>query len=78
MLEEMGWEKVKSDYIKLYLSVYDVTELKELTQMLKTSIGQKMIDKEIELIPAAMKIGQDKAKELMPRIAQLSMEAMSQ
>ena len=78
MLQEMGWEKVKSDYVKLYLSVYDVEELKEVTKLLKTPIGQKMIDKEMEIIPKAMKIGQAKAKELMPKIMQMSMEAMSQ
>ena len=78
MLQEMGWEKVKSDYVKLYLSVYDVAELQKVTKLLKTPTGQKMIDKEIEIIPKAMKIGQDKAKELMPKIMQMSMEAMSQ
>ena len=78
MLQEMGWGKVKSDYTKLYLSVYDVAELQAVTKWLKTPIGQTMIDKNILLIPKAMKIGKDKAKALMPKIMQMSMEAFSQ
>ena len=76
MLQEMGWDKVKADYAKLYLSVYNENELAEVTKLLKTSVGQKMINNELKLMPKAMLIGQEKAKELMPKIMQMSMEAM--
>jgi len=78
MLDEMGWEKVKGEYAKLYLSIYTPEELKKVTEMLKTPAGQIMVSKEIELLPKALKLGNEKAKLLMPKIMKMAREEMSE
>ena len=78
MMDEMGWDKMKAEYAKLYLSVFSVDELKEMTALLKQPIAQKMLEKELELMPLTMKIGEAKTAELMPKIMQITMEAMTQ
>lgn len=76
LLEEMGWDKVKDEYTEIYLEVYTVEELKAINLVIQEPIMQKMFENEIKLLPKAMEVGQDKMQNLMPKIIQLSQEAM--
>jgi uncharacterized protein len=74
MENEMSWDKIKDEYIDIYLRVYTEAEIKEIIVFYKTPAGQKMIDKMPLLIQESMSVSQNRLNTLLPRIQQITEE----
>ena len=74
MKEEMSWDKIKEDYIQIYMSVYTEAEIQELITFYQSPIGQKMIDNMPMLMQKSMVISQKCLKNILPKIQALSLE----
>ena len=72
--QEMQWEKMKEDFVALYLNVYTEEEIRELTEFYSSPLGQKMLDKMPELMQASLQISQSMLQQTLPKIQQLSQE----
>ena len=72
--QEMQWEKMKEDFVALYLNVYTEEEIRELTEFYASPLGQKMLDKMPELMQASLQISQSMLQQTLPKIQQLSQE----
>ncbi len=71
---ELTWDKMKDDYINLYAGVFSVQELEELAQFFKSSIGQKMVEKNPDLMHEVMLLGQNRLMRIMPQMQAISDE----
>lgn len=74
MEEEMSWDKMKDDYIQIYMSVYTVEEIQELIKFYQTPVGQKTIEKTPVLTQKAMEITQKYLKATLPKVQALAEE----
>ncbi len=71
---ELTWEKMKDDYINLYARKFSEQELEELVQFFKSSIGQKMLEKNPDLMHEVMLVGQDRLMKIRPQMQAISDE----
>ena len=71
---ELTWDKMKDDYINLYASVFSEQELEDLVQFFKSSIGQKMVEKNPDLMHEVMLLGQNRLMKIMPQMQAISDE----
>jgi uncharacterized protein len=78
MAEEMGWEKLKNDYIDIYIDIFSEEELQGLINFYKSPIGMKLVEKQPELLKSIMLMSQKHSMQLMPKLQQLMMEDISQ
>jgi len=46
IFNELTWDNIKSEYIKLFVDVYTIDELKGLVQFYKSPAGQSLIKKQ--------------------------------
>jgi hypothetical protein len=78
MKEELSWEKMKEDFIQLYLSVYTEEELQALIKFYESPVGQKMIAKTPLLMQQTMAISQKHTANLMPKIQKMVSELVAE
>ena len=78
MKEEMSWNKMRDDYIQVYMSVYTEKEIQELIAFYKTPIGQKMVEKMPLLLEQSMTISQKYAKNMIPKIQEITQEMITE
>jgi len=69
---ELAWDKMKDEYINLYTRVFSEKELGELIQFFKSSIGQKMVEKNPDLMHEVMLLGQNQLMKIMPQMQGIS------
>ncbi|HEY8344757.1 MAG TPA: DUF2059 domain-containing protein [Bacillota bacterium] len=72
--EEMGWDKIKDDYIRIYMSVYTEEEVRELIEFYQSPVGQKSIEKMPMLMRQSMEISQKYMWNVMPRMEEIMIE----
>lgn len=72
--QEMTWEKVKDDYIRIYAETFTEEELDEIIKFYQTPVGQKLIAKMPELSRRSIEVGQKQMTTLLPKIQALSQE----
>lgn len=68
ILDEVSWDRMKQDYVKLFAEVYSTDELREIVTFHKSPIGQVMIEKQPVLIEKSMMMSQKKMKGLIPKM----------
>lgn len=78
MKEEMSWDKMKDDFIQLYMSVYTEDEVNELITFYESPIGRKTIEKMPLLMEKSMAISQKYTMDMMPKIQEITMEMMNE
>ena len=66
--KEMGWDKIKEDFIDNYVDVFTKEELEGMIAFYKTPVGQKFIKKQPELMQKSMEISQKQITTIMPKI----------
>ena len=71
---ELAWDKMKDEYINLYASVFSEKELGELIQFFRSSIGQKMVEKNPDIMYEVMLLGQNRLMKIMPQMQVISDE----
>lgn len=74
MKEEMSWDKIKNDFIQLYMSVYTEAEINELIAFYESPIGQKTLEKMPLLMQESMAISQKYTMKIMPKIIEIAEE----
>ena len=78
MQEEMSWEKLKDDYIRIYMSVYTEEEIQELIKFYQSPVGQKTIEQTPILMEQSMEISQKYLMNTWPKIQALSEEMQAE
>mgnify|MGYP001038458461 CR=1 FL=1 len=78
MEEEMRWEKIKDDYIQVYMSIYTEEEIQELIKFYRTPVGQKTIDQMPILVEKSMEISQKYLMATLPKIQALTEEMQAE
>lgn len=74
MKEEMGWAKMKEDFINIYMRVFTEEEINEINKFYKSEVGQKMIAKMPALMQETMALSQNNLKRIMPEIKRITRE----
>ena len=72
MEEEMSWEKMKDDYIHVYMSVYTEEEIQELIKFYQTPVGQKTIEQTPILMEQSMEISQKYLFATLPKLQSIA------
>jgi len=74
MKAEMSWDKIKEDYIELYMSVYTKEEVNELIKFYQSPIGQKTIEKMPVIMEKSTEISYKYLMNMIPKIEELAAE----
>ena len=69
--QEMSWEKMKPDYVKLYDELFTEEELDGIVAFYRSPAGQAMTKKMPQLVQRSMQMSQQKMTEIMPKIKQI-------
>jgi hypothetical protein len=72
--EELSWEKMKDDYVDIYVRTYTEDEIRAIADFYKTPAGQAFIEKMPKLMQEAMALSQRSMQGYMHKIEQLSSE----
>ena len=75
---ELQWERMKKDYIDLYVDVFSEPEIRELIEFYKTPLGKKMIEKTPFILRQSMQLGQQRAIKIMPEIQAITNEMIQE
>ena len=74
IFNELTWDKIKSEYIKLFVDVYTIDEPKGLVQFYKSPAGQSLIKKQPIIMQKSMMISQSKIQKLIPKLKKMTDE----
>jgi len=74
MEEELSWEKMKNDYIAIYVKTYTEKEIRAISEFYKSPAGKKFIEKMPQLMQESMAISQKNMPEIMKKIQNISEE----
>lgn len=72
--EEFSWEKIKNDYIEIYVETFTEDELKAISEFYKSSAGKIFVQKMPDLIRKSMVVSQKKMPVFMERSKSIFME----
>lgn len=72
--QELGWARLKDEFIGAYMSAYTRDELIELTKFYRSPLGQKFLAKQSELAAAGLEITERHLKNLLPKLQAISDE----
>lgn len=76
--QEMSWDKLKDDYIRIYAETFSEEELQGIIAFYKTPVGSKFIEKSPELMQRAMELSQRQMGDIMPKIQKMMQEMRQQ
>ncbi|MBZ0256038.1 DUF2059 domain-containing protein [bacterium] len=76
--DELSWEKIKEDYIVLYVDTYDEDELQGAIDFYESPIGKAFIKKQPEIMLKSQDISKRQMTRLFPRIQQKVQELMQE
>ncbi|WP_167856544.1 DUF2059 domain-containing protein [Hymenobacter metallicola] len=71
MTKHMSWATLKDDMVQLYAAEFTEKDLRNLTAFYKSPTGQKLLDKQPELMRATMQMGQQRLQQNIPELQQL-------
>lgn len=71
MTKHMSWATLKDDMVQLYAAEFTEKDLRSLTAFYKSAAGQKLLDKQPELLRATMQMGQQRLQQNIPELQQL-------
>ena len=74
IFNELTWDNIKSEYIKLFVDIYTIDELKGLVQFYKSPAGQSLIKKQPIIMQKSMMISQSKIQKLIPKLKKMTDE----
>ncbi len=72
MKEGMSWDKLKGQFVDVYVDVFSEKELEELVAFYKSPLGQKLIVKMPLLMQESMALAQKQMQSIIPQIKALS------
>ncbi|MFA5393708.1 MAG: DUF2059 domain-containing protein [Candidatus Ratteibacteria bacterium] len=74
--KDMGWDKIKDDYISMYADTYTEEEIQGQIDFYKSPIGQAVIGKQSEFMKKTMEMQQKRMMELMPKVQAIIKESI--
>lgn len=74
MVQELSWEKIKDDYIRLYAETFTEEELQGLVAFYKSPAGRAFTKKQPELMKRSMELTQKRMFLIMPKIHAMTKE----
>ncbi|HEX3046370.1 MAG TPA: DUF2059 domain-containing protein [Bacillota bacterium] len=74
--EEMGWEKIKGDFIQIYKSVYSEEDIQQLIDFYESPLGQKVLAKMPFIMEQSIALSQKYMEEILPKIQAVSEEML--
>lgn len=75
--EEMNWEKIKPQYVRIYAETFTRQEIDDLTAFYQTPSGKAFISKQPELTRKTSALSQEKMNVMMNRLARVMQEIMA-
>jgi len=78
MKSEMSWEKLKPEFVRLYVNTFTEEELNSLIEFYGSPTGQAFIRKMPAIIQGSMEISQSQMKRLMPQMMKIVQESARQ
>jgi len=72
--EELSWEKMKDEYIDIYVRTYTEDEIKAISDFYKTPVGQTLIEKMPKLMQESIAITQRNMQGYIQKMEQISAE----
>ena len=78
MKEELGWNKMKDQYVQVYREMFSQEEIDGLIAFYQTPVGQSFVSKQAELTKRTMAIMQQRMAPMMQRIQKMSEETSSE
>ena len=78
MKEELSWNKLKGQFVDVYVDVFSEEELEELVAFYKSPLGQKLIVKMPQLMQESMGLAQKQMQSIIPKIKALSQEMQAE
>jgi len=67
ILDELNWEKIKTEYIMLYANTYTIEELKGMIQFYGSEVGQSIMQKLPIVTQKSMLMIQEKMQAIIPK-----------
>ena len=68
IMKEMSWDRLKSDFIAMYVEIFDQEEIAGLLDFYRSPVGQSFLAKTPQLMARTMEIAQKHAMDLFPKI----------
>lgn len=75
--EEMNWEKMKPQYIRIYAETFTQQEVDDLIAFYQTPSGQSYIRKQPEVTRKTAALSQEKMDVMMERLSRVMQEIMA-
>lgn len=75
--EEMSWEKMKPQYVQIYMETFNQQEIDDLAAFYQTPSGKSFIRKQPQVIQRTSALSQEKMNVMMERFSRLMRQAMS-
>lgn len=72
--EDMAWDKVRTQYVDLYTSVFTEAETKGLVDFYKSDLGKKVTSKMPELMQQSMNVARTYMQGVVPKLETLTEE----
>jgi len=72
--EDMAWDKIKTQYVDLYTSVFTEEETKGLVDFYKSDLGKKVTGKMPELMQQSMTVARTYMQGVVPKLEALTEE----
>lgn len=76
--EEMSWDRLKGDFIQIYMSVYTEAEIQEMIKFYQSPVGQKTVEKTPILLEQSMEITQKYMLSTLPKIQAITEEMQAE
>ncbi len=74
MEEELGWAKMKNDYIDIYVKTYTEVEIRAVSEFYKSPAGKVFIEKIPQVMQESMAISQKNMPTFMNKLQKISEE----
>lgn len=74
MKKEMTWEKMKEQYIDIYVSHYTEKEVQDMIKFYKSDTGKSIMKKMPKVMKESMLVGQKMSGKFIPKIQNISKE----
>jgi uncharacterized protein len=76
--QDMSWDSMKEDYIKIYADTFTEEELQGLIAFYKSPVGKAFIEKQPIVMEQSMKLSQQRLMQVMPKVQALTQEMLKE
>ncbi|HEU0013297.1 MAG TPA: DUF2059 domain-containing protein [Longimicrobium sp.] len=73
MEEHFTWEKLEPEFIRMYVDIYTLDELRGLAAFYRTPLGRRVVETMPELSRRSQQVGMDAVNEFLPRLMEAVM-----